>query len=125
VIANRSWLTRAAVIAAALFFAPVANAQTNTPTINGSVTITTGNTYQNILSAVAAPPAIRRSLTIQNNNTNGDNCWLFIGSGSATKATSILLSPGGSYQRYYPYVPSDVIQATCASNSDTMYADYQ
>ena len=120
-------LTRAAFLIAALFFAfPAQAQQTNAPTVNGSVTIATGNTFQGVLTAVATPPAIRRSMTIQNNNTNGDNCWIFIGAtGSATKATSILLGQGGSYQRYFPYVPSDNIAATCATTSDTLYIDTQ
>jgi hypothetical protein len=121
-------LTRTAVafIAAALFFTlPAAAQQTNAPTTNGSVSITLGNTFQTVLNAVGTPPAIRRSLTIENNNTNGDSCWLFIGAGAATKATSIALAQGASYQRYFPYVPSDAIQATCATTSDTLYVDTQ
>jgi len=93
-------------------------------TVNGSVTIATGNTFQQVLAAATAATR-RNSLTIQNNNTNGDNCWLFIGSGAATKATSILLGQGGSYQRYAPYIPSDVIQATCLTTSDSLYVDSQ
>jgi hypothetical protein len=114
------------MIRAALLWSvqPDARAQTNAATTNGSVTITAGNTFQTVLSAVAAPPAIRRSLTIQNNNAS-DSCWLFIGGGSATKATSILLTTGQAYTRYYPYVPTDAIQATCASTSDTLYVDTQ
>jgi hypothetical protein len=101
-------------------------AQTNAATTNGSVTITAGNTFQSVLSALGAPPTPRRSLTIENNNTNGDNCWVFIGAtASATKGTSILLQPGGSYTRYYPYVPSDNIAATCTTTSDTLYVDTQ
>lgn len=90
-------------------------------TTNSSVTITTGNSFQTVLAASTS----RRSLTIQNNNTNTDNCWVFIGSGTATKATSIILSAGGSYQRYWPNIPSDTIQATCASTSDSLYVDTQ
>jgi len=68
---------------------------------------------------------MRRSLTIQNNNIS-DNCWLFIGANaSATKGTSILLTPGQSYTRYYPYIPSDNISATCATTNDTLYIDTQ
>jgi hypothetical protein len=89
-------------------------------TTNSSVVIATGNTFQTIL----ATSTKHRSLTIENNNAT-DNCWVFIGAGSATAATSILLLPGGSYARYYPYIPSDVIQATCASTSDTLYVDTQ
>lgn len=90
------------------------------PTVNGSITITTGNTFQNILTASAT----RKSLTIQNNNTT-DSCWIYIGSAVATKATSILLLAGGSYTRFFPFIPSDLIQATCATTSDTLYADIQ
>jgi len=119
-------LLRAALAAAALVSAAFPSAaQTPAATTNGSVTIATGSTFQTILAVLAAGNTQRRSVTIQNNNTNGDNCWLFIGGGSATKATSILLAPGGSYQRYYPYVPSDAIQATCATTNDTMYLDTQ
>lgn len=116
---------RALALAFALAASPALAQTINAPTVNGSVTITAGNTFQDILAAVAAPPAIRRSLSIQNNNTNGDNCWIYVGSGTATKATSILLGQGGSYTRYYPYVPSDKIQGTCATTSDTLYVDSQ
>lgn len=117
----------ASLTAAALFLltAPVSAQVTNAPTINGSVTITAGNTFQTALPALGAPPAVRRSLTVQNNNTTTDNCWLYLGAGGATKAASIVLSPGGSYSRYYPFVPSDAVQVTCATTSDTMYVDTQ
>lgn len=89
------------------------------PTTNNSGTITAGNTFQQILAA-----GTRQSITIQNNNTNGDNCWVFLGTtANATRPTAILLAPGGSYQRYYPYVPNDPIQITCANTLDTFYAD--
>jgi hypothetical protein len=35
------------------------------------------------------------------------------------------LVAGGSYTRYYPYVPSDEIEGTCATTSDTLYIDFQ
>lgn len=93
-------------------------------TVNGSIAITTGNTFQQVL-AVLAQNARRLSLTIQNNNAT-DSCWLFIGAtASATKGTSILLVAGASYTRYYPYIPSDNIAATCATTSDTLYVDTQ
>jgi hypothetical protein len=118
-------ITRVAALFAALFFAPVAHAQTNAATTNGSATITAGNTFQKVLSA-AVYPAGRRSLTIENNNA-ADNCWIAFGIGitaaNATKAESILLLPGGSYTRYAPFIPSDEIEATCASNSDTLYSE--
>ena len=114
-------LLAAAVIAAA---SPCLAQVTNAPTTNASITIATGNTFQQALAVLGSPPAIRRSLTIENNNTT-DSCWVFIGSGAATKALSILLLPGGSYTRYFPYVPSDNIAATCTTTSDTLYVDTQ
>lgn len=118
-----------AVIAALLFLsgpvaAPAFAQSALAPTTNGSVVIVTGNTFQTILAAVSG--TLRRSLTIQNNNAT-DSCWIFIGSGAATKATSIILDTthGTAYTRYAPYVPSDVIQATCATSSDTLYVDTQ
>ena len=98
-------------------------AQTVAQTTNSSVVIATGNTFQNVLAAITSNNQ-RRSLTIQNNNAT-DSCWLFVGAAGATKGTSILLLAGGSYTRYYPYVPNDVIQATCATSSDTLYVDIQ
>lgn len=103
----------------------------NRTTVNGSVVIATGNTFQKILDAVAQPGR-RMALTIQNNNAT-DSCWISFGSysgttitaGNATKGRSILLLPGGSYTRYYPFVPSDEIEATCARDSDTLYVELQ
>lgn len=120
-------MKRLAFALLALCLAGPALAQTvNSSTTNGSITIAAGNTFQQALAVLGSPPAIRRSLTIENNNTNGDNCWVFIGAtASATKALSILLAPGGSYTRYYPYVPSDNIAATCTTTSDTLYVDTQ
>jgi hypothetical protein len=109
-------------LALALFVSE-ALAQSVLPTTNGSVTITNGNAFQTVLTSAIGGP--RRSLTIQNNNTNGDNCWVFVGGGTAAKGTSILLAQGASYTRYYPYIPSDAIQATCATTSDTLYVDTQ
>jgi hypothetical protein len=111
-------------LAVAILSATALFAQTNAPTTNIPVVIAAGNSFQTILAAQSGTTT-RRSLTIQNNNTNTDSCWLFIGGGSATKATSIVLLPGGSYQRYFPYLPSDAIQATCATTADTMYLDVQ
>lgn len=107
----------------------IVNAQQHPTTLGTTivtVTITSGNTFQSLLSSVTPNRQGRQSITIQNNNTNSDNCWIFLGAtASATKATSILLGPGGSYQRYYPYVPSDNIAATCTSTNDTLYLDWQ
>ncbi len=94
-------------------------------TVNGSVVITTGNTFQQVLAALPGTSTRRQSLTIENNNAS-DSCWVFIGpTASATKGTSILLLVGGSYTRYWPYVPADNIAATCATTSDTLYVDTQ
>lgn len=91
-------------------------------TNNASGTITTGNTFQQI---VAANNSLQ-SVTIQNNNTNTDNCWVFVGAtASATKGHSIILQPGGSWQRYWPYTPAEAINITCTTTSDTFYADWQ
>lgn len=111
-------------LAAVALTAAVAFAQTPAQTTNGSVVIATGNTFQTVLTAVVGMAQLR-SVTIENNNVNGDNCWIYVGNGSPTKAKSILLTPGGSYARYFPYVPSDAIQATCTTTSDTLYVDTQ
>lgn len=94
-------------------------------TTNSSAVIAAGNTFQTVLGAITQNNQ-RRSLTIQNNNAT-DNCWMVVGGtlGSATKGISILLLPGGSYTRYYPYLPNDAIHATCATTSDTLYIDIQ
>jgi hypothetical protein len=113
-------------LAAALLLSlatPALGQTTNAPTIPGSVVIS-GSAFQEVLPAVGEPPAMRRSLTIQNNNTL-DNCWLFLGpTSAATKSNSMLLTPGQGYTRFYPYVPGDAIQAACASG-DTLYIDTQ
>lgn len=113
-------------------------------TTNSGISITTGNTYQTVLTSVSPNTQSRQSITIQNNNTNGDNCWIIFGTSAITPGTttastsitiggvtqsaskfSILLQTGGSYQRYSPYIPADTIYATCASTSDSLYVDTQ
>ena len=88
------------------------------------IAIVTGNKFQQII-----PPnkigTDRRALTIQNNNTNSDSCWVYIGSDKASKENSIALDPSGSCVRYWPFASSDAIQATCASSSDTLLVEYQ
>ena len=99
-------------------------AQTTTPQepTGNLVTIVTGNKFQQVVPATGTK---RRSLTIKNSNTNDESCWVFIGGGRASKDNSIVLDPGSSYLRYSPFVPSDAIQATCASSSDTLDVEYQ
>ena len=116
-------MKRLAACLLALCLAGPAFAQTVAQTTNSSAVIAAGNTFQTVLAAITSTNQ-RRSLSIQNNNAT-DSCWLFVGAGAATKGTAILLLAGGSYTRYYPYVPSDAIQATCASTSDTLYVDFQ
>lgn len=116
------WL--AATLAVAAMLCGPAQAQVvDAATTNGSAVIATGNTFQTVLAAVV-PPAIRRSLTIQNNNAS-DACWIYIGSGTAAQGTSISLPAGQVYARYFPYIPSDAIQATCATSASTLYIDTQ
>lgn len=108
-------------------------------TTNQSVKITTGLTYQTVLAASVT----RHSLTIENNNSS-DTCYLIVGTTQITSGTtttssnitiagatvtvaqaSITLGANGSYTRYYPFVPSDTIYATCASTGDSLYVDTQ
>lgn len=118
------------------------------PTINGSVKITSGLTYQLVLAATPdAPGSFRKSLTIQNNQTSGsDLCYILIGTlngqvvGGTTATSSnvtvagatitaaqasIVLPVQGAYTRYFPAVPSDAIYATCTTTSDSLYIDTQ
>lgn len=105
----------------------------NRSTVNRTATITTGNTFQAVLSSNYGTSVQRQALTIQNNNAT-DSCWITFGTlangtlitaANATKANSILLIAGGSYTRYFPFAPSDEFEATCASNNDTLYIEIQ
>src|SRR5579859_5918484 len=81
----------------------------NRSTLNSSVVITTGNTFQKVLSSNANTSTPRQALTIQNNNAT-DSCWITFGvlagatitAANAAKASSILLTAGQSYTRYWP-----------------------
>lgn len=98
-------------------------------------------------------PGARHSLTIQNNNVSAgalssDLCYLIVANsalaaqitpGTTTTSSnvtvsgktitaaqaSVVLSGGGSFQRYFPYIPSDAIYGTCATTADTLYVDTQ
>ena len=87
-----------------------------------SVTIVIGNNFQQVLNASTTA---LRMLRISNNNSNGDSCWVFVGSGQASKEDSYKVPAGKEYLRYPPFVPSDAIQGTCASGSDTLDIEYQ
>jgi hypothetical protein len=69
-------MKRLIVLLLTVCLGPVA-AQTVATTANSSVTITTGNTFQQVLAAVTNNDQCR-SLTIQNNNAS-DSGWIFLG----------------------------------------------
>jgi hypothetical protein len=125
---KKLFLIAALLLLPNLASAEIAEIAKTAPTYNLSAFITSGNTFQTILPAQAG----RRSLTIQNNNAS-DACWITFGSiagvaitaANATKSTSISLAAGQSYTRYYPYIPSDEIEGTCAAGGDTLYIDTQ
>ena len=89
------------------------------------VTIVTKNKFQQLLPENTTGKD-RRALIIKNTNTNGDTCWVFVGAGRASKEKSDqVLGPGEEYVQYWPFVPSDEVQATCASTSDSLSVEYQ
>jgi len=110
-----------ASLAIALLLGSTAFAQTSAARTD-TVTINTANKFQQIL---ASSGTARRMLRISNNNTDGDSCWVFVGSGQASKEGSYEVGPGKEYLRYPPFVPSDAIQATCTSSKDTLDVEYQ
>jgi hypothetical protein len=89
------------------------------------ITIVTANSFQRVLPPNKADAPQRRTFTMENTNTNGDSCWIYLGSESASKEASQKIIAGQSYVRYWPFVPSDGAQATCASSSDTLVVFYQ
>ena len=111
-----------ASLAIALLSGSAAFAQTPPTSTNKVVTIGTGNKFQQVLASTGTE---LRMLRISNNNANRDSCWVFVGSGQASKEGSYEVSPGKEYLRYPPFVSSDAIQATCASSSDTLDVEYQ
>jgi hypothetical protein len=117
-----------ALAIATILLGSTAFAQSQTPApqpeSGNLVTIATGNKFQQIVPSNSTGTD-RRALTIQNNASNGDNCWVYVGSDKASKDGSVVLAPGKSYDRYWPFVPSDTIQATCASSSDNLYVEYK
>ena len=114
---------------ASIVLGPAALAQSQTPEsqapASNLVTIATGNKFQQVVPPPNKGDAERRSLTIENSGSNGDDCWVYVGGDKASKDHSIVLAPGKSYTRYWPFVPSDAIQATCASSSDTLSVEYK
>jgi hypothetical protein len=110
-----------ASLAIALLLNSKALAQTPSAPTNTVVTISTANKFQQVL---ASSGTARRMLRISNNNTNRDSCWVFVGSGQASKEGSYEVPPGKEYVCYPPFVTSDAIQATCASSKDTLDVEY-
>jgi hypothetical protein len=111
-----------ASLAITLLLGSAAFAQTRSAPTNTVVTINTANKFQQIL---ASSGTARRMLRISNNNADGDSCWVFAGSGQASKEGSYEVGPGKEYVRYPPFVPSSAIQATCESSKDTLDVEYQ
>jgi hypothetical protein len=130
-----------AALCAVVLISGEGRAQQNTAlTQPGSIIVAAGNTYQQILPLMTAGTN-RKSITVQNNNAT-DSCWILLGGpwlagdtvttsrtvngvSLTAKQASILLTAGSPYTRYYPYVPPDQILGTCATTSDTIYADTQ
>ena len=110
-----------ASLAIALLLNSRAFAQTS-PASTTVVTINTANKFQQILASSGTGRGMFR---ISNNNANGDSCWVFVGSSQASKEGGYQVLPGKAYLRYPPFVPSDAIQATCASSKDTLDVEYQ
>jgi hypothetical protein len=110
-----------ASLAMALLLGSTAFAQTPPASTKKVVTINTANKFQQVL----AGGTTLRMLRIGNNNNDRDSCWVFVGSGPASKEGSYAVLPGKEYLRYPPFVPSDVIQGTCASSSDTLDVEYR
>ena len=90
--------------------------------VNASVSITAGNTFQQALAANTT--GSRQQLVIENNNTNTDKCWFYLGSGTPSTATSAMLLPGGSMTFAGPVMPNDALQVTCATTGDTLWINW-
>lgn len=109
----------------------------NTPT-NRSVLMTAANTFQTITL-----PTTRFTITDQNNNINGDNCWIeytgAIAPGTLTtanvatanqssmpsiKAAVLLSGNGGAFGRY-TFTPTGPFVAACTGLNDSIYMETQ
>jgi hypothetical protein len=127
-----------------LTFAAYGQQPSQRPTANMSVKITTPLTYQ----LIAPLKQSMQSLTIQNNNpmSTSEMCYIDVSGAIPIGATtggvptggtgtpipgswagaSVLLPPGASYTRYYPYIPQGPIVATCGPGlNDSLYVDWQ
>jgi hypothetical protein len=89
---------------------------------NNLVTIAAGNAFQQVIGSDSSATE-RQALIIKNDNSNGDSCWVFFGSNTPSKEKSVLVASGDTYVRYWPFVSSDTMRATCASSSDALYVE--
>lgn len=117
--------------------------------INQSALVTTGGTFQLLLPAISGSSgvnSIRQVLIVQNNNVttgalSSDLCYLLQGAnivvvpGTTTLTTNITVNggtmtaaqassvygAGGSYNRLFPYVPSEPLYMTCATTGDSFH----
>jgi hypothetical protein len=94
----------------------------NTSDNHHLVTIATGNAFQQVIGSNDSATE-RQALIIKNDNSNGDSCWVFFGSNKPSKVKSVIVASGDSYIRYWPFVSSDAMQATCTSSSDALYVE--
>lgn len=129
-----------------VLLAAPAMAQSAIGSVNGSVSITTGLTFQQIFPAYNSGlnGSQRNSVQIENNNTTStENCWInddglvtagmttsssvttINGATTAAKASIYLAPSGGSYTRYYPHTPNAIIVGTCTTAADSIYATVQ
>jgi hypothetical protein len=67
------------------------------PSEHCQITIVTANSFQRVLPPNKADAPQRRTFTIENTNTNGDSCWIYLGSESASKEASQKIIAGQSY----------------------------
>lgn len=100
-----------------------------TTTTDASATVGTGGTFQQIAAANTSRKSFEFSniCSVSGNCVAAtDNCYVFFGAnGSATKANSRLISPGGGYLRSSGTIPSDAIQITCDGTADKFQAAVQ
>src|SRR5690348_4775031 len=91
-------------------------------TTNDSSTIAVTDTFQSIQVSTAT----RKGCVVQNNTGTAHDQWVFFGAiGSATKAASVLLTPGGSVSCATPNgVLTDQVSIT-GTSGDSFYAAVQ
>lgn len=116
-----------------LLFAPSVYAQTAFPTYHFAGTVTVGGTFQTV--ATTGAPSVRQSIEFVNVcsvsgncNATTDVCYVYMGSGTANTANSIIVqpsTPGNSYLRSSGAIPNDAIQVTCTATGDKFLLNVQ